>query len=536
MKKEIVIWWFIFLCLYMQTQALQFCDWGDFWVECNGGTIHASIDTIESLTGSYVDISSGSFGTSYQWQKIVEEEWYIPVWFMGQSFVKNRVISEEYVVPVWFIGKSFINNRVVLEEYIIPVWYMGTDYVHHEKIEEINYIPVWYFHYYKGKNIVFPDSWAPESKKSWWWVVCNQPEKITDITVDHQKSKLWDILNISWENPHSTHVKIIKYGQTVETFFFEGNSYHEILDLQGDYVYYLVAYNDCYAGIFSDRIGIQVDQKNIKWPLMNYEILEIFWESQESLYFLNHLIDFEGETNYGDLSLIVFYNHTKIPFFDASYTFWWLQQHWVFGENKEEDDRLWAKDLLQIQQWLAWVDSTQYQVVLHQYALKKSHIIQNYRNILYRNKHIQNLEQQDFHVIEQCFSYQGCANLWLYTKLLWEWSFGETSFWGDVITSYGEVYEILLKEFSREYFIQYSLSEKQQNEIIWILIESLLNEQKDAQVDYFGYQRMNVLLFDYPLKWNLEVIIKNSSEILDIYNRYENKEMFLDILKEYTLR
>ena len=255
--------WILFLFLTFPVfSEISICDNADIsytWTTiteiCNGWTKITNISGISSFSGEYQDITTGYWWMvhSYTGSEIIQSmpTWYVWNIFWDESWQKT-ITKTSYNTPVWFFS-AYKNTSV-----LFPT------------LEEI---------LYTAQKIYFPnmDSWSWGGSSADNQNTCDKPEQIGDIQGAIKKQEYTDILELSWEaQGDDTKFKIIQSYPSSETFYVDQwNTSFERQDLEDgkSYHYFVVPYNDCWDGIYSD--SIQVDYSK---QISDEPYLEIKWD------------------------------------------------------------------------------------------------------------------------------------------------------------------------------------------------------------------------------------------------------------------
>ena len=272
--------WFLFIVLPFSVYSeISICDnanisstWSTVTEICNGWTKITNISWISSFTGSYQNIPTG-------------------YWWAEYTYSLSEII---YSMNTGYIGNKFWDES----------W--------QKTITKTSYnTPVWFFSTYKNTSLFFPtleeilytaqkiyltntDSW------SWWWSsadnqnICNKPEQIENIQGAIKNQEYADILELTWEaQAEDTKFKIIQSYPSSETFYVDQwNTTFERQDLEDgkSYHYFVVPYNDCWDGIYSDSIQVEYNKEvptepylEIEWDKIYFKNTDILWEGEVDL-------------------------------------------------------------------------------------------------------------------------------------------------------------------------------------------------------------------------------------------------------------
>lgn len=497
MKEGKIIVALLIFFIFIETKALQICDWGDFSDSCNGWTLHSFLGGMESLTGSYTDIPLGFFGSLYKEKEEININFYIPVWSWGNAYQDKPSSSRSYKVPVWAWGNtyvwkyslqrqynipiwawwnSYIQKQVGQSEYNIPVWFWWTSYKEKSKTEALNYVPIWHFNYYKGKNIVFPELGSQKRRKT--------RKHSTDRTPQEEE-----------KSAEMTIKQALQY-------------------------------------------------------LFQREIDDDFVFSQ--LFYLYPELKMDEKLNYKNLSLLMTNIEWQFIVSDSKVTFTLFQKLWLFLDNYWAQERVRESSFLEIYEKINTYGDFRKTIIENidqAFDLNEEKVSKDLLFVYELNKKLSEMRKnkpQEYYEVIWCFSYDTCSNqeLYIQIKMKLERLILEKQQNFDRQTSeiggydYQQFFSFLFALFIDVDEISTNVSQEKKEKIVKILTEAMVykEEDKNTQIWFLAYNRMKFILLESNLQENLSKIIQYADEIVEMYGKISDKGKLLDILRSYSFR
>lgn len=422
MKKGV---WFIslaFLCFFPLTRAeFILCDHanpsftGSTLEEiCHNGNIISPVwEMLPPLEGSLFDTRSGYWGNEY-------------------SLSGTRL---SYETPLWYWGNQFWDEQG------------------QKTIQKIAFhTPVGYFSEYQSGSFLFPSLEslhyttqkiffsAPETD-SWGWGgsserkrnICKRPEPLKAITSQVEKNAYSNRIRISWELwDAKTKVKVIQSYPRSDVWYLEsGKKEFFQRDLQNNtsYHYFLVPYNECGDGLYSDSIKVEYkneDEEEIETPVSKYRLSQeeslniLAWENaKEQYYFLD--IEAEETLDFETFSWLLINTKTSVILREKSIAFHTLKELWVFPVSLLGTKPIPYKDFLRTISKLPshfWDDVRS--VLENTYRFKEKDIFESAQELQIIQQWLKERDEYQKRLVLWCLQYESCEDIWVYHSFMAE--------------------------------------------------------------------------------------------------------------------